>query len=417
MSDSDWTVHELGSLAEFRSGGTPSKEDPDNWGGSMPWVSARDMKKQFLDESELHLSEKGSTKAKIAPRHSILILVRGMALMKGVPICLATREVAFNQDIKALIAKENIDPLYLSYALLAREDEIQSCVDTAGHGTGRLETERLKTLPINTPPLEEQQNIARVLSAWDRAIETTERLHRTSVALKKAMLNGLVEGRSRLKRFGKAASDGGTPLDWKTVSLGKVGRCITGLTYSPEDVVDEGGLLVLRSSNIAYDEIALDDKVYVTTPVPEESLTKEGDILVAVRNGSRNLIGKNAVIGDSATGMAHGAFMTLYRSDESDYLSHLFQSEMFFRQVNRNLGATINSINISHLNKFRFPFPPKEERSAIASVLSASSLEIATLRRYLAHLRSEKDALMQQLLTGRLRVKRDKGAVPVVVNG
>ncbi len=156
MRNKDWPVNELGSLAEFKSGGTPSKEDPDNWGGEMPWVSAKDMKRQFLVGSELHLSEQGSLKAKIAPKHSILILVRGMTLLKDVPICLATREVAFNQDIKALVAKENIDPLYLSYALLARKNEIQSCVDTAGHGTGRLETERLRTLPIITPPFGER---------------------------------------------------------------------------------------------------------------------------------------------------------------------------------------------------------------------------------------------------------------------
>lgn len=270
---------------------------------------------------------------------------------------------------------------------------------------------------FNIPPLEEQKRIVALLSTWDRAITTVEKSIENNRRQKQALLNSLVEGTFRLKGFGKPATGKGLPKDWKTISLGQLGRCITGLTYSPADVVDDGGLLVLRSSNIADNEIALGDNVYVTTPVPEETLTKIGDILVAVRNGSRNLIGKNAVIGASAAGMAHGAFMTLYRSEENYYLSHLFQSEMFTRQVNRNLGATINSINISNMNKFKFPFPPKEERDAIASVLSASSREISALRKYLTCLRSEKHALLRQLLSGELRVNVNDAAAPVAVNG
>ena len=270
---------------------------------------------------------------------------------------------------------------------------------------------------FNIPPVDEQKRIVALLATWDRAITIVEKSIENNRRQKKALLHSLTEGTFRLKGFGPPSTGNGLPKDWKTISLGKVGQCITGLTYSPADVTDDSGLLVLRSSNIVDNEIALDDNVYVTTPVPEEALTKAGDILVAVRNGSRNLIGKNAVIGDSATGMAHGAFMTLYRSEENYYLSHLFQSQRFTRQVNRHLGATINSINISNMNRFKFPFPAKEERAAIASVLSASSREISALRKYHTCLQSEKHALLRQLLSGELRLKVKGAGAPVAVNG
>ena len=265
-------------------------------------------------------------------------------------------------------------------------------------------------IPVVLPPIEEQRRIAKILETWDRAIQTVENLIENCERRKKALMR-LLEGKVRLSGFGSPVSDNTLPVGWKIVSLGKIGKCITGLTYSPANVVSEdSGLLVLRSSNILGSEIAFDDNVYVNTSVPATSLTKPGDILVAIRNGSRNLIGKSAVIDHFAAGMAHGAFMTLYRSDENYYLTHLFQSRMFFRQVHRNLGATINSINTSDLHRFGFPFPPKEERVAIASVLSTAARETTNVRKNLARLRLEKRALMQQLLTGKRRVNEIRHA-------
>lgn len=303
--------------------------------------------------------------------------------------------------------KKEIDPVFASYLLKSSQMIHRLWAYSYGLAKDRLRLyfPDFSLIPTILPPLEEQRRIGEALSTWDKAIGCVEKLIQNSECQKKALLKGLLEGKLRLHGFGDPAPDAAPPRGWKVRPLGKVGRCITGLTYSPEDVVREGGLLVLRSSNIAGNEIAFDDNVYVSAHVPETSLTKVGDILVCVRNGSTDLIGKNALINSSAAGVAHGAFMTLFRSDENYYLAHLFQSAMFFRQVHRNLGATINSINTSDLNKFTFPFPPAEERAAIAAVLSAATHDIAGLRKNLTLLQLEKHALMQQLLTGKRRVK------------
>ncbi|HHC6545101.1 TPA: restriction endonuclease subunit S [Vibrio parahaemolyticus] len=194
------------------------------------------------------------------------------------------------------------------------------------------------------------------------------------------------------------------PNGWSLIKLKDIGKCINGLTYSPKNVVDNG-LLVLRSSNVQGAKLAFDDNVYVNIDIASDSKTKAGDILLCVRNGSRNLIGKSAFIDESAEGLAHGAFMSLFRSNNTpNYTFQLFQSSRFFQQVNQNLGATINSINSGNLNQFKFPYPPLAERKKIAQILSTWDRGIATTEKLIDASKQQKKALMQQLLTGKKRL-------------
>lgn len=194
------------------------------------------------------------------------------------------------------------------------------------------------------------------------------------------------------------------PNGWSLIKLKDIGKCINGLTYSPKNVVDNG-LLVLRSSNVQGTKLAFDDNVYVNIDIASDSKTKVGDILLCVRNGSRNLIGKSALIDESAEGLAHGAFMSLFRSNNTpNYTFQLFQSSRFFQQVNQNLGATINSINSGNLNQFKFPYPPLAERKKIAQILSTWDRAIATTEKLIDASKQQKKALMQQLLTGKKRL-------------
>ena len=94
----------------------------------------------------------------------------------------------------------------------------------------------------------------------------------------------------------KRTKVGVIPMEWAVKKLGEIGDSKIGLTYSPDDVVDSKGLLVLRSSNIRNGSLVYEDNVFVNKEVKEELLTKENDILICARNGSKSLIGKNALI-------------------------------------------------------------------------------------------------------------------------
>ena len=211
-------------------------------------------------------------------------------------------------------------------------------------------------------------------------------------------------------RFGyKQTEVGAIPEDWNVKRLGELGDALIGLTYKPSDV-RKHGVLVLRSSNIRNDALAFDDNVFVDTDIPERIKARPGDVLVCVRNGSRNLIGKATLLDERTVGMTFGAFMAVYRSPIGKLTSYLFQSDILKRQINEHLGATINQITNKSLNSFRIPVSPlDDERRAIATALRDVDALLDGLARLIAKKRDLKQAAMQRLLTGKTRLAGFRG--------
>ena len=170
---------------------------------------------------------------------------------------------------------------------------------------------------------------------------------------------------------------GDIPTNWEIKKLKYLGDAIIGLTYSPDDVVGEDdGILVLRSSNIQSRKLVFDDNVYVSRLIPSKLMVKTGDILICARNGSRALIGKNAVIDESAEGSSFGAFMSVFRSQHNGFLSKVFNSTLFDFQAGTFLTSTINQLTTGNLNSFEVPFPPEAERSKIIAFLDYETARI-----------------------------------------
>jgi len=162
----EWEQTNLEKLVDIQSGGTPSKSNPDFWNGSIPWVSAKDMKQLFLKDSIDHISEEAiDDGARVVPKGTLLILTRGMTLLKDVPICVLQREMTFNQHVKALRPKEGVEGLFLAFLLIANKDRLLTMVDVAGHGTGKLDTDGLRAFELVIPQPAEQQRIADCLVA------------------------------------------------------------------------------------------------------------------------------------------------------------------------------------------------------------------------------------------------------------
>lgn len=178
----------LEDIADITSGGTPSKARKDYWTGDIPWVSAKDMKTPRLLEAEDYISEEGlKSGSRIAPKGATLILARGMTLVSDVPTCLAGRDLAFNQDLKALVAKKGINNSYLYYAVLASKPTLLGAVELAGHGTGRLPTDRIKSLSVRLPSEWEQKRIANILRTLDDKIALNRQINQTLEAMAQAL--------------------------------------------------------------------------------------------------------------------------------------------------------------------------------------------------------------------------------------
>lgn len=202
----------------------------------------------------------------------------------------------------------------------------------------------------------------------------------------------------------KASELGMIPQDWDVVELGSVGEPIIGLTYSPRDI-NSNGVLVLRSSNIHSNKLAFDNNVFVKMEIPERVIVKENDILICVRNGSRQLIGKCALITKEAEGCAFGTFMSVFRTPFAPFVFYAFQSDKIQNQIKEIMGATINQITNKDLRKFKIALPKSTtEQTAIATALSDTDALIDSLQMLIAKKKAIKLSVMQNLLSGKIRL-------------
>jgi len=188
----EWEPKRLDELVDIQSGATPSKANPAFWNGSIPWVSAKDMKRLFLEDAEDHISDDAvSEGARLVPPGTLLVLTRGMTLLKDVPICILRREMSFNQDVKGLRPKRGVDGLFLAWMLTGSKERMLAMVNVAGHGTGKLDTDELKALELMLPSPAEQQRIAECLSSLDALITAETQKHEALKIHKKGLMQQL----------------------------------------------------------------------------------------------------------------------------------------------------------------------------------------------------------------------------------
>lgn len=156
---------------------------------------------------------------------------------------------------------------------------------------------------------------------------------------------------------------------WEQRKLTEFVEFFNGQTYSPSNV-QENGTLVLRSSNVQNGEITKDDSVYIDNKVVNTDNVKIGDIIVVVRNGSRNLIGKHAQIKLNMPNTVIGAFMTGIRTKNSNFVNSLLNTPIFEKEISKNMGATINQITGYMFSNMEFKIPSDKEQEQIGKLFN-----------------------------------------------
>ena len=199
------------------------------------------------------------------------------------------------------------------------------------------------------------------------------------------------------------------PKHWELRKIKHLGRPIIGLTYAPDDLVSEGeGTPVLRANNIQAGKLQSENLVFVSSAVSQKLRLREGDILICSRNGSRNLIGKNAMVSSDFRGMTFGAFNTVLRSKYSDFLYWVLQSPIFDHQAGSFLTSTINQLTISTLSNLVVPFATLEEQEAICKNLRERErifdASAKTLSTSIDRLKECRSALITAAVTGQIDV-------------
>ena len=202
---------------------------------------------------------------------------------------------------------------------------------------------------------------------------------------------------------------GDIPAEWKVVKMKHLGKCRNGLTYSPENLVSsEDGILVLRSSNIKDGRLIFTDNVYVNIEVREELLVKAGDILICSRNGSRALIGKNALIPEGLYA-SFGAFMMIFRCQSPEYVQMILNSSVFSYYLGTFLTSTINQLTAENFNNMQIVYCQDErEQKEITAYLEQKCSEIDTLiakkTALLEEMETYKKSVIYEYVTGKKEV-------------
>lgn len=369
MLPEGWGYSTLGGCTKLLSGNTPSKQNQAYWSGDFPWVTVKDMKTPWLNKASLMLTELGKSEASVAPANSILVVTRGMALLKDLPISLAMRDVAFNQDIKAIVPGEGLDARFLSYQLQSRKHVVLGMVDTAGHGTGKLDTDLLKSVDLVLPPLMEQRRIANILATWDDAIASTKCLLANTEALRRQVVATLLD-RHCADSERLAFADVFSVENHKTAQVPR------------ENYQTHGALPVVDQGQSFIGGYADDEGASVVPPV--------------------------VVFGDHTRAIKWVDFRFRPGADGTQILrpKEPFHPRFAFHVLSRvrlpNLGY---SRHMSFLKEASFQVPRSiEQQAAIAGRIDVFTSACELLRQQIVNLGIQKAALMADLLTGKRRV-------------
>ena len=185
----------VANVGTWHSGGTPARSNAAYWGGTIPWVSPKDMK-----ITELHTAEEMVTTAgvdagsKLMPVDTIMIVVRGMILTHTFPVARILVPAAFNQDMKALVVSSDFRPKYIQYWFEHSAERYLQLVSASSHGTKRLESDKLFSLSVPEISLDEQNEFIAQIDSLRDARQKAEQRRLATLAMKRTFLNEQLAG-------------------------------------------------------------------------------------------------------------------------------------------------------------------------------------------------------------------------------
>jgi len=330
-------------------------------------------------------------------------------------------------DVKNLICStgfcvlsdtKEVNQKYLFYNVLTDGFISKVVINSTGVTYPTIKSEKLVNLKVSLPSSFEQTQIVSFLDTKtqkiDELIQKTEQKIELLKEKRTSLINHCVtKGLNPDVEMKDSGVEwiGEIPNHWGTTKLKYQGDVIIGLSYKPENQVDEGqGILVMRSSNVQNGKPSFKDNVYVDCEISEKLKIKENDILICSRNGSRRLIGKNCLIPKEIEGMTWGVFMTVYRSKSPKFFHWLLNSPVFESQSGLFLTSTINQLTVSTLQSMVVPYVYElEEQTQIVEYLDEqtqkidSTIEKETQRIEL--LKEYRQSLISEVVTGKIDVR------------
>lgn len=300
---------------------------------------------------------------------------------------------------------EGIDARFMAYQLQSSRVRSWLLQNASGTTMASLNQEILGRVPVRVPPPAEQKYVGEAMSAADDQISTLERLIAKKQAIKQGMMQELLTGRTRLPDF---------TGEWQDARLGSLGTFLKGRSVKRDDVRSTG-VACIRYGEIytAFGDYTDETRSFVTSDVASTALPiRRGDVLFAGSGETKAEIGMSLAYTGYRDAVAGGDIIVLRGAGfDPVFLASLLNSPaVAVQKARKGQGDAVVHINSRALADVELRLPDFEEQEAIAAVIKDADAEISALVARLTKARAIKQGMMQQLLTGRVRLAVGKGA-------
>lgn len=404
-----WKKAKIGELTDIVNGGTPSTAIAEYWNGGINWCTPSDITKKktkYLSNTEKTITEKGlsESSASLLPIGTILLCSRATIGEMSI----AASEMATNQGFKNLICKKDVDNEFLYYALFPLRNKMLELAI----GTTFLEISKsaLQSIEVIIPAdIIEQTAIAGALSDVDSLISSLQKLIEKKKAIKQGAMQELLTSKKRLPGFS---------VEWSQAPFGDLFDFLPTNAFTRDQMTDTGTIQNVHYGDIltkygACLDMANTDVPYLLETVSvrkysESSYVREGDVIIA-DTAEDSTVGKCVELVNVHGKVLSGQHTMLCRPKVTfapKFLGYYMNAGCFHNQMLPFItGIKVSSISKANISTLVLKYPTLvEEQQAIAQVFSDMDNEIAQLEKKMAKYQQIKQGMMQELLTGRIRL-------------
>lgn len=405
---SEWKTYRLGDIIQLKSGGTPDKSNPDYWGGSIPWISAKSMYDDFISTSDLFITEEGlQAGSKIAKKDSILLLTRGSGLFNRIPVCYVVSDVAYNQDVKNIVLKqEDVTSIkFLYYWLYGNKELLSSMLETTGIGAGKIDTKRFLNLSISLPSQKEQARYIHLMDLLFDKIELNRRINANLEAQAQALFRSWFVD---FEPFGDGpfvdSQLGKIPQGWKVGNYTDIVEIKGGGT--PKTGIQEywnGTIPFFSPKDVGASCFVLDTEKHITAKGLENcnsSLFQPNTVFIT----ARGTVGKVVMTGTEMA-MNQTNYALLGKQNISQYYVYHITLQLVARLLKKANGAVFNAITTRDFTSEQIVIPPFSTISQFSDVVKPIYENILLNDVQSNRLSALRDTLLPKLMAGEIAIE------------
>jgi type I restriction enzyme S subunit len=403
----------IDDLGVWGGGGTPLKSVSAYWaGGDIPWITPKDMGATLIRGSQDRLTARGISASGLTIYRpgSIAVVGRSGVLRHTLPVGFGVVPFTVNQDMKVLVPRQGIWPRWAFHQLLHVGQRIIRTAVKAGTTVESLDFGLFRSTGIWLPSLPDQRRIADILDTVDEAIQTTGRVIEKLRGVKRGLLhdlltrgideNGELRDPERHPEQFKDSALGRIPNEWGVVPLGALCTLLNGLAFRPEDWT-RSGTPIIRIQNLNGSR----DFNYYSGVVPPEYVIPQGTLLFSWSGNRGTSFGPYVWTGEEGLLNQHIFKVTPIAGQDPHWFFLSLDTVRETVERRAHGGSGLVHVRRGDLLGYQIAVPNGEEQGRIAHAHLAMEDRLNRELGELSKLRLLKQGLMDDLLTGRVRVK------------